>query len=909
MRINKILKISIMILFAFVFTDIAMASCPSGNPPVITSPNDNEVYLAGATYTDLCKAAGDAVITWSGPGEFDPTTGCCSDYNAPGTTGTVTLTATNSHGSDQVQIELADIIYVDEEVVGGLDNGTSWDDAFDTLQEGLAAAASGNHIWVAEGTYKPGPLQLDTFHLVPGVKMYGGFDPDKNDKLWPERDFINNVTILSGDIGEDGLDSSNNYFVVTANDVTIDGSTRLDGFTITMGWAYHNLCDGAGMKIEDCDPNVANCIFKENRAYGGDGDGGGMGCLNASPEVTNCIFIDNIAGDDGGALVNTKGSNGTFINCVFYSNNTNGENVKDGQGKSNGGAIWNTRGEGTGEVGSSPTFINCLIAGNSTVPGSYNGGKNGGGVANKGADTDPVFINCTFTANTANWDGGGMCTKDGAEATVINCIFWDNEVGSGYSNNAICDKDGGSTNVSYSDVNQPGYASDPNIISQDPNFANPDDPDGPDNRFLTCDDGYRICFDSNCVDAGNGTATNAPATDILGLKRVDIRNVTNTGLGTPYSDMGAYEAVVEHVIFISVDGLGSVYLDDLVAAQKVPNIKERFIDNGLWTYNARTDATKTNTIPNHTTMITGRPVAKGHSGWGNKIHHGWVYNGGYGSPPEDQWTLHGYYEYDPGKWTGNYDLTYVRSPFNVVHDSGMVTALYAGKDKFSIYDQSYNIDIYDYTTDSGNSDVADWDSDVLMNKFINNTTGIPATHNGEDLNFVFFHFKGPDKVGHEEPPSDNPLGPWGSDDWNSNVESLDGHLGDNAETGTIFDMVEDESNVAWYYNTVVILTADHGGKDYGHSNAGLLENYTIPFGVWGHLIPKGGDAYEYSGGSRSSPGSSVNPSYPSDYSDMSGQPIRNADGVDLALSLMGLSRIDGTVDAEAIIQGMQIKLP
>jgi hypothetical protein len=276
MSINKILKISIMILFAFVFTDIALSS--GCNPPVITSPSEYDIFIARKTYTDLFEATGDPVISWSGSGAFDPTAGSCTDYNAPGTTGTVTLTATNSYGSDQVEIKIADIIYVDEDATAGNNNGTSWTHAFLDLQDGLDAVSSGNLIWVAEGEYMPGDSRIDTFHLVPGVETYGGFDPTTGDDTWAERDYINNVTILSGDIDDDGLDSGNSYFVVTANDVTIDGSTRLDGFTITMGWSYHNLCDGAGMKIEDCDPNVANCIFKENRAPGNDGDGGGMGC-------------------------------------------------------------------------------------------------------------------------------------------------------------------------------------------------------------------------------------------------------------------------------------------------------------------------------------------------------------------------------------------------------------------------------------------------------------------------------------------------------------------------------------------------------------------------------------------------------------------------------------------------------
>ena len=551
MSINKILKISIVILFAFVFTDIGLRSyC---NPPVITSPNDNDIFIAGKTYTDAYQATGDAVINWSGPGTFDPTAGSPVSWTAPGATGFPTITATNYYGSDQVQIQTTNIIYVDEEVVGGLDDGTSWANAFDTLQEGLNAANSGNHIWVAEGTYKPGAAKLDTFHLVPGVETYGGFDPTIGDDLWAERDYINNVTILSGDIDGDGLDNDNTYFVVTANDVTIDGSTRLDGFTITNGWSYWNLCDGAGMKIENCDPNVANCIFKENRAPGSDGDGGGMGCYNASPEVTNCIFIDNVAGDDGGALVNTYGSNGTFTNCVFYNNNTNGENVEDNHGKSNGGAIWNTASEKDDPIGSSPTFINCLIAGNSTVPGDYNGGKNGGGVANKGSGTNPVFINCTFTENTANHDGGGMCTKDYAVATVINCIFWDNKALD--DDDSIRDKDDGVTNVSYSDVNQPGYAGNNNNISQDPDFVDSSDPDGGDNTFRTHDDGLRLDSDSPCIDAGNNSAI-SESKDIAG----NDRKIDGDDDATATVDMGAYECVpiaVTHIKFDHTTGSDS----------------------------------------------------------------------------------------------------------------------------------------------------------------------------------------------------------------------------------------------------------------------------------------------------------------------------------------------------------------
>jgi len=87
---------------------------------------------------------------------------------------------------------LAARIYVNRNANGAGD-GTSWDDAYNYLQDALAAAANGDEIWIVEGVYKPdegsGVTLGDrtaTFQLRNGVALYGGFPSGGAD--WEYRD-------------------------------------------------------------------------------------------------------------------------------------------------------------------------------------------------------------------------------------------------------------------------------------------------------------------------------------------------------------------------------------------------------------------------------------------------------------------------------------------------------------------------------------------------------------------------------------------------------------------------------------------------------------------------------------------------------------------------------------------------
>jgi hypothetical protein len=320
----------------------------------------------------------------------------------------------------------------------------------------------------------------------------------------------------------------------------------------------------------------------------------------------------------------------------------------------------------------------------------------------------------------------------------------------------------------------------------------------------------------------------------------------------------------DFVIHISIDGLRPDYMQTQINAGSTPNLK-RLQDEGAWTNNARTDYTHTITLPNHTTMLTGRPVSLP-AGMPAMTHHGYTDNG---DPPITR-TLHNFTEPD---W-------YKASTFDVVHDAGFSTALYASKNKFVIYDQSYNA--AEGAPHPNGADKIDTfrnpeSSLTMQNQLL---AELPAN----DFKYTFVHYADTDDAGHS-------FG-WGSSQWISALITIDGYL------GQLFNLIENDATFAG--RTAVVLSADHGGTGTGHSGSSVATNYTIPFFVWGAGVAHG-DLYALNNDTRSNPGTS-RPDYLA-----SGQPIRNGDGGNLALSLLGLDAIPGSLINAA--QNLRVAMP
>lgn len=203
-------------------------------------------------------------------------------------------------------------LYVDAEP-----GAESWPNAYGSLQQALAAAVSGQEIWVAEGTYYPGDLRTDSFSLKAGVKLYGGFKGGET--MLSQRDVWGNPAILSGDIGVPDDASDNSYHVVTATGNMTTANTVLDGFVIKDGYA-DNGSGGAGILLQNgASPLIARCLFVNNQTTG-NGGAIAFGGTATSPRFEFCLFDGNTAVNGGVAYLSTSDRDLSFHRSTFVNN-------------------------------------------------------------------------------------------------------------------------------------------------------------------------------------------------------------------------------------------------------------------------------------------------------------------------------------------------------------------------------------------------------------------------------------------------------------------------------------------------------------------------------------------------------------------------------------------------------------
>ncbi len=433
-------------------------------------------------------------------------------------------------------------------------DGHSWPTAFQTIQEGVDAAAEGQEVIVAEGTYAE--------NVVFQGKNIVLHSTDPSDPK-----------VVASTIIVDGGQKAS---VITFTGNETAGCLFL-GFTVRNGRAEYGggICGGTeerhtlatirnntiagnsalygGGGIAFCDGLLDNNVISDNQAE----DSGG-GLYQCHGPVRNSVISENHAEGNGGGVCDCQGTirNNTITgNEAAYSgggfylcNNTISDNTIHGNLAARGGGLDSCGG----------TIENNTISGNWT---SYGGGglawceglvRNnivrtnsafyGGGIAwgegtirsnliagnwgsNRGGGLEGCngeIQNNTIVANAAADRGGGLAD---CGATIKNCIIWGNEAANLPQLSASSVPDF-SCIQNWSEGGEQNTASDPRFL----------DGDGPDDDPDTHEDNdYRLLASSPCIDAGRNEMWMWNALDMDGNLRIH-----NGGFSLTV-DMGAYE--------------------------------------------------------------------------------------------------------------------------------------------------------------------------------------------------------------------------------------------------------------------------------------------------------------------------------------------------------------------------------
>ncbi len=300
--------------------------------------------------------------------------------------------------ADAPRASAQSVIYVNAAATGA-NNGTSWADAYQTVQPALTAAPAGTQIWVAAGRY------VERITLKEGVALYGGFvgteDPNTFDLA--TRNFAAHETILDG---------NQSGSVVTAPS-SATAACRIDGFTITNGKATN----GGGVYLSTSSPTIANNRIFANTA---NSNGGGLYVSSSSPTlVANSISSNRAVYGIGGGLYESASSAtitgnsitdntasvGGGLHLTSSASSVTNNTVADNIATSSGGGLFLTACTTT-KIANNVIATNCASL--------------GGGVYL--SSSTALIANNTILHNLATFRGGGLCALLSSPTIANNIV-------------------------------------------------------------------------------------------------------------------------------------------------------------------------------------------------------------------------------------------------------------------------------------------------------------------------------------------------------------------------------------------------------------------------------------------------------------------------------------------------------
>jgi parallel beta-helix repeat protein len=193
--------------------------------------------------------------------------------------------------------EVPGVWYVDCDA-NGADDGSSWEDAFTSIQSGIDAVSNEEieTVLVAEGTY------YEAVDFNGKALILRSTDPQDS-----------NVVVATI------IDANDPNTDAVTFDSGEDAGSILSGLTVTGG------CAGIWLDNEAC-PTIKNCRIIDNNSYG-------VNCDSGSPLITNCVVARNSGGGVSGgspsivscSIVYNDGygiynSSGATTNCVIWKN-------------------------------------------------------------------------------------------------------------------------------------------------------------------------------------------------------------------------------------------------------------------------------------------------------------------------------------------------------------------------------------------------------------------------------------------------------------------------------------------------------------------------------------------------------------------------------------------------------------
>jgi hypothetical protein len=186
------------------------------------------------------------------------------------------------------------------------------DGCFATIGEGLAAAAAGDVVRVAEGTYTEN-LLIDA-----NVTLEGGWDA-----AFALRDPTVRISTIQPAIASESVVSIEGSALDPAS-----STPTFDGFRVTGGEADAGSNHGGGMRLRDTHALVRNNHVTGNRAYL---FGGGIWAQRGAPRLEGNRIESNFVADIGvGAGVSLEGTQALLLDNVIELNKF--DNAVDGAG-------------------------------------------------------------------------------------------------------------------------------------------------------------------------------------------------------------------------------------------------------------------------------------------------------------------------------------------------------------------------------------------------------------------------------------------------------------------------------------------------------------------------------------------------------------------------------------------------